>query len=42
MILRKVFFTLMNYCFVVYIKTDDIYKDIADLLKQDLILQIVD
>ena len=25
--------------FIVYIKTDDIYKDIAKMLKQDLTLQ---
>ena len=27
--------------FIVYIKTDDIYKDIAEMLKQGLILQII-
>ena len=26
--------------FIVYIKADDIYKDIAEMLKLDLILQI--
>ena len=32
---------LYGYSFIVYIKTDDIYKDIAKMLKQDLKLEIM-
>ena len=30
-----------THSFTVYIKTDDIYRDIAEMLKLDLILQIM-
>ena len=30
-----------RHCFIVYIKTDDTYKDFAEVMKLDLTLQIM-